>query len=153
MSAMFNTINFSWINSPAATELETIVLDWLGKMLGLPHDYLSTNGLGGGVIQGTASEATLVSLLAARARKKAVLQEDIHSRLVAYCSDQTHSSIAKACKIAGLREDQCRVILSGDDFKLTREALQIAIEKDIQEGRVPFFVCVTFGKCFTLFYI
>ncbi|XP_052118635.1 tyrosine decarboxylase 2, partial [Arachis duranensis] len=65
LSAGFNIVGFSWITSPAATELETIVLDWLAKALKLPHDFHST-GQGGGVIQGTASEAVLVVLLAAR---------------------------------------------------------------------------------------
>ncbi|RYR57654.1 hypothetical protein Ahy_A05g023356 isoform B [Arachis hypogaea] len=56
LSAGFNIVGFSWITSPAAIELEIIVLDWLAKALKLPHDFHST-GQGGGVIQGTASEA------------------------------------------------------------------------------------------------
>ncbi len=63
-------IGFSWMASPACTELEMVMMDWLGKMLELPEDFLFCSGKkGGGVIQGTASEATLVALLSARAKK------------------------------------------------------------------------------------
>uniref|UniRef100_A0A8C2JWH1 Aromatic-L-amino-acid decarboxylase n=2 Tax=Cyprinus carpio TaxID=7962 RepID=A0A8C2JWH1_CYPCA len=90
-------IGFSWAASPACTELETVMLDWLGKMLKLPADFLAgTEGRGGGVIQGTASEATLIALLAARSKIIKLIQADhpdrsetdIISKLVAYSSDQ-----------------------------------------------------------------
>uniref|UniRef100_A0A8C1TGN3 Aromatic-L-amino-acid decarboxylase n=1 Tax=Cyprinus carpio TaxID=7962 RepID=A0A8C1TGN3_CYPCA len=90
-------IGFSWAASPACTELETVMLDWLGKMLKLPEDFLAgTEGSGGGVIQGTASEATLIALLAARSKIIKLIQTDhpdrsetdIISKLVAYSSDQ-----------------------------------------------------------------
>uniref|UniRef100_A0A8C1NG43 Aromatic-L-amino-acid decarboxylase n=1 Tax=Cyprinus carpio TaxID=7962 RepID=A0A8C1NG43_CYPCA len=90
-------IGFSWAASPACTELETVMLDWLGKMLKLPEDFLAgTEGSGGGVIQGTASEATLIALLAARSKIVKLIQTDhpdrsetdIISKLVAYSSDQ-----------------------------------------------------------------
>lgn len=60
LSTAFNVIGFSWVASPACTELETIVMDWLGKLYGLPEAFMSTSGKGGGVIQGTASEAVVV---------------------------------------------------------------------------------------------
>src|SRR6202140_4587435 len=90
-----------WSTSPACTELETHVLDWLVPMLGLPEKFLST-GNGGGVIQDTASSATLVALLAARERATefASNRKGCDGRLIAYCSTQTHSSIEKAVKIA-----------------------------------------------------
>lgn len=87
-------------SSPVCTELETIVMNWLGKMIGLPEDFLHRiGGSGGGVIQTTSSEATLVCLLAARTRAIRDIQEtdpellpaEINSRLVAYCSDQVRS--------------------------------------------------------------
>ena len=69
LSGAISCIGFSWLASPACTELEMLTMDWLGKMLSLPHHFLfSSEGPGGGVIQGTASEATLVALLSARAR-------------------------------------------------------------------------------------
>ncbi|EZA47508.1 Histidine decarboxylase [Ooceraea biroi] len=92
-----NCLGFTWASSPACTELETIVMNWLGKMIGLPEDFLHRpGGSGGGVIQTTASEATLVCLLAARTRAIRDVQEndpdrlatEINSRLVGYCSDQ-----------------------------------------------------------------
>ncbi|CAN0205798.1 unnamed protein product, partial [Hapterophycus canaliculatus] len=69
LASMFNVIGFSWEASPAATELETLVLDQLGRAVGLPEAFLTEGGqAGGGVIQGTASEGTLVALLAARTK-------------------------------------------------------------------------------------
>ena len=68
LSGALNVIGFNWLASPAATELEQSVLDWLAQLIGLPDAFLSRSGKGGGVIQGTASEAALVALLAARAR-------------------------------------------------------------------------------------
>ncbi|WP_282440290.1 pyridoxal-dependent decarboxylase [Brasilonema sp. UFV-L1] len=85
-----------WTTSPACTELESHVLDWLVDMLGLPEQFKSSQA-GGGVIQDSASSATLVGLLAAREQKTA----DIN-KLVAYTSTQAHSSMEKAVKIAGL---------------------------------------------------
>ncbi|XWS76176.1 hypothetical protein CRYUN_Cryun01aG0153800 [Craigia yunnanensis] len=98
LSAGLNIVGFSWITSPAATELEMIVLDWLAKMLKLPEDFLSA-GQGGGVIQGTASEAVLVVLLAARDKVLRRVGKDALEKLVVYASDQTHSALQKACQI------------------------------------------------------
>ncbi|KAL6978753.1 Tyrosine decarboxylase 1 [Sarracenia purpurea var. burkii] len=98
LSAGINMVGFSWITSPAATELEMIVLDWLAKILKLPDDFLST-GQGGGVIQGTASEAVLVVLLAARDKILRRIGKDAIGKLVVYASDQTHSSLQKACQV------------------------------------------------------
>lgn len=106
-------------SSPACTELETITLNWLGKMIGLPDDFLHMggNGNGGGVIQTTASEATLVCLLAGRTQaicrfheKTPGLQDsEINARLVAYCSDQAHSSVEKAALIG--KREMCWLLL------------------------------------------
>ncbi|KAM6278629.1 aromatic-L-amino-acid decarboxylase isoform 2-T4 [Spheniscus humboldti] len=90
-------VGFSWAASPACTELETVMLDWLGKMINLPEEFLAgKHSQGGGVIQGSASEATLISLLAARTKtirqvqseKPELTEADIMGRLVAYASDQ-----------------------------------------------------------------
>ncbi|EPS67900.1 hypothetical protein M569_06874 [Genlisea aurea] len=99
LSACINIVGFSWISSPAATELETIVLDWLAKAIQLPNVFLSTGGCGGGVIQGTASEAVLVAVLAARDRTLLRIGKKSIEKLVVYTSDQTHSSVLKACKV------------------------------------------------------
>ena len=90
-----------WATSPACTELETHVLDWLVPMLGLPDKFLSSS-TGGGVIQDTASSSTLCALLCARERATqfASNQKGCEGRLVVYASTQTHSSLEKAAKIA-----------------------------------------------------
>src|SRR4051812_45022383 len=93
-----------WATSPAATELETHVLDWLADLLGLP-DIFRPAGPGGGVIQHTASDAVLVALVAAlhRASGGATEREGVSSgRYAVYTSGQTHSSVEKACRVAGL---------------------------------------------------
>lgn len=108
-------------SSPACTELETIVMNWLGKMIGLPEDFLHTGSKskGGGVIQTTASEATLICLLAGRTQAIQRFHEqrpghqdsEINARLVAYCSDQAHSSAEKAALIgmAYFAHDFCNI--------------------------------------------
>ncbi|XP_040288009.1 aromatic-L-amino-acid decarboxylase-like [Bufo bufo] len=144
-------IGFSWAASPACTELETVMLDWLGKAIGLPEQFLAgTNGEGGGVIQGTASEATLMALLAARTKVTRRLQAEnpdlteaeIIGRMVAYSSDQAHSSVERAGLISGVR---MKKIPSDEDFTARGEALKKALEEDKAEGRVPVFLCATLG--------
>src|SRR3954453_5841114 len=92
-----------WSTSPACTELETHVMDWLVAMLGLPEKFLSSS-TGGGGIQETASSAALCALLAARERATNYVsnKKGCDGRLVAYASTQTHSSLEKAMMIAGL---------------------------------------------------
>ena len=135
-----------WSTSPACTELETHVLDWLVPMLGLPERFLSTN-TGGGVIQDTASSASLCALLAARERatRFASNTKGCNGRLVAYCSTQTHSSVEKAVKIAGMGSDNLRQIAVDRDFAMRPDALAQQIASDLQAGLVPCFVCATVG--------
>ncbi|KAJ1822299.1 hypothetical protein LPJ56_000890 [Coemansia sp. RSA 2599] len=137
-SNMLNIVGFNWICSPAVTELETMMTDWLGKILGLGQQFLAiqkdgSEGQGGGSIQGSASEAIVMS------------QDDIDAvrpRLVAYYSDQTHSSGQKGANIIGCRT---HVIPSDNDCRLTSEALHLAVAADRANGLVPFFVCGSFG--------
>ncbi|KAI1280549.1 Histidine decarboxylase [Halotydeus destructor] len=147
----FNCLGFTWASSPACTELEAIVMDWLAQAIGLPEDFLhstrSTNG--GGVIQTTASEATFVSLLAARTEAIRIARETdsgisgsyLNSQLVGYCSDQAHSSVEKAALIGLV---QMRYIAS-ENFSMRGIDLMKAIEADKEQGLVPFFVCATLG--------
>lgn len=137
-SNMFNCIGFNWTCSPAYTELETIVLDWLCKALKLDDAFLS-NGKGCGIIQGTASEALLVALLSARKRH---LQSHSIDKLVMYCSDQTHSSAKKAANVALMR---LHVVSTGIDGKMTALALQEAIQEDLSCGLCPCFCVATYG--------
>src|SRR5579863_4587425 len=124
-----------WATSPACTELETHVLDWLVRMLGLPETFLSTS-TGGGVIQDTASSASLCALLAAReqATNFASNQRGCNGKLVAYASTQTHSSLQKAAMIAGLGVDNLRLIEVDENFAMKPSALAQQVEADRQAG-------------------
>ena len=135
-----------WATSPACTELETHVLDWLVGMLGLPDKFLSSS-TGGGVIQDTASSSTLCAMLAARERATNYTsnQTGVHSRLVAYTSTQAHSSVEKAAMIAGIGLDNLRLIETDGNYAMKAQALSAAVERDLREGRVPFFVMGTVG--------
>jgi aromatic-L-amino-acid decarboxylase len=135
-----------WATSPACTELETHVLDWLVPMLGLPEKFLSTSS-GGGVIQDTASSASLCALLAGRERAThyASNAKGCDGKLVAYCSTQTHSSVEKAAKIAGLGAANLRAIAVDEKFALRPDQLARQIAQDKSAGLVPCFVCATVG--------
>jgi len=135
-----------WSTSPACTELETHVLDWLVGMLGLPEKFLSSS-TGGGVIQDTASSAALCALLAARERATAYAsnQRGCDGRVVAYASTQTHSSLEKAAMIAGLGVKNLRLIDVDEKFAMLPEALARQIEADKVAGLLPCFVCATVG--------
>jgi aromatic-L-amino-acid decarboxylase len=135
-----------WSTSPACTELETHVLDWLISMLGLPEKFLSS-GAGGGVLQDTASSASLCALLAARERAThfASNSKGCDGRLIAYCSTQTHSSLDKAMKIAGMGLDNLRHIPVDGNFAMRADALAEQVAADIKAGFVPCFVCATVG--------
>uniref|UniRef100_A0A8C0B126 Aromatic-L-amino-acid decarboxylase n=1 Tax=Buteo japonicus TaxID=224669 RepID=A0A8C0B126_9AVES len=144
-------VGFSWAASPACTELETVMLDWLGKMINLPEAFLAgKDGQGGGVIQGSASEATLISLLAARTKtirwlqseKPELTEADIMSRLVAYASDQAHSSVERAALIGAVK---IKKVPSGDTFSVCGSALKKVLDEDKASGLIPFFFCATLG--------
>jgi aromatic-L-amino-acid decarboxylase len=146
LSAGLGVQGMLWATSPACTELETRVLDWLVDMLALPHDFASS-GPGGGVIQDTASSSSLCALLAARERvtNYGANERGCDGRLVAYTSTQAHSSIEKAAKIAGIGSANLRAIEVDANFAMRPEALAAAIERDRAAGKVPFFVCATIG--------
>jgi aromatic-L-amino-acid decarboxylase len=135
-----------WATSPACTELETHVLDWLVDMLDLPQHFKST-AAGGGVIQDTASSASLAALLAARERTTGWQsnEQGLDGRLVAYTSSQAHSSIEKAVKIAGLGRQNLRLIDGDEHFAMRPDALARQIAADRQAGLLPCFVCATIG--------
>lgn len=140
-----------WATSPACTELETHVLDWLVGMLGLPESWLSSSD-GGGVLQDSASSSSLVALLAARERETdgASNREGVPPGLVAYCSTQTHSSVEKGARVAGVGSAGLRAIDVDGDFRLRPDLLREAIADDRAAGRRPFFVCATVGTTSSL---
>jgi len=135
-----------WATSPACTELETHVLDWLVDMLDLPEKFKST-GTGGGVIQDTASSATLCALVAARekASNGNINETGFDGTLRVYTSSQSHSSIEKAVKIAGIGKHNLRSIAVDNEFAMRPSELRGAIEQDITDGLTPAFVCATVG--------
>lgn len=127
---------FSWATSPAVTELETLMLDWMVDLLDLPSHFV-----GNGVIQDSASSATLCAIVAARQR--ATVHPD---RLVAYCTAQAHSSIEKGLRVAGIGVDQIRVVDHDDAFAMLPDALSVAIAADVAAGLTPFFLCANAGS-------
>ncbi len=146
LSSALGVQGMLWATSPACTELETHVLDWLVPMLGLPETFLST-GTGGGVIQDTASSASLCAMLAARERATSYVsnRRGCNGRLVAYTSNQAHSSLEKAAMVSGIGVENLRLIEVDERFAMRPEALANRIEQDRQAGLVPFFVSATVG--------
>ncbi|XP_030842784.1 aromatic-L-amino-acid decarboxylase-like [Strongylocentrotus purpuratus] len=152
LSDAIGCIGFSWAASPVCTELETIMIDWLGRMLNLPKHLLpfTDNCRGGGVIQGSASECTLVTMLAARTtalRRYKEKYPDIEdgvllTKLVAYCSNLAHSSVEKAGIISFVKTHQ---LPTDDQYSLRGTTLLEAIQLDEERGLIPFYVCGTLG--------
>ncbi|MCK4573975.1 MAG: aspartate aminotransferase family protein, partial [candidate division Zixibacteria bacterium] len=132
----------SWQTSPAATELEQRVMEWLRQMLDLPDTFT-------GVIQDTASTATLCSILTAREVKSGfeINRVGLQSspRYTVYCSAETHSSIEKDVKIVGLGQESLRKIEVDDRFAMIPEALETAIRKDLENGFTPLCVVAALG--------
>jgi len=135
-----------WATSPACTEVETHVLDWLVGMLGLPERFRS-EGAGGGVIQDTASSATLCALLAARERATGFASNEAgcDGRLTAYASAQAHSSVEKAVAIAGIGRSQLRLVEVDERHAMRPDALARQVREDRARGLKPAFVCATVG--------
>ena len=135
-----------WATSPAATELETRVLDWLTDMMGMPEKFKSTS-TGGGVIQDTASTSSLTAMIAARERATNFQSNrtGIQQKLVAYISTQTHSSLEKAAKIIGIGSENLRMIDVDEKFAMRTDLLIEQIQKDKTVGLTPFFICAALG--------
>ncbi len=139
LSAGLGVQGMLWATSPACTELETHVLDWLAQMLDLPPQFHST-GTGGGVIQDSASSATLCALIAARERAGGDPR-----RVTAYTSTQAHSSVEKAVRIAGLDPALLRLVDVDDAFAMRPDSLAASMAADRAAGLHPAFVVATVG--------
>ncbi|TGZ66563.1 hypothetical protein CRM22_005273 [Opisthorchis felineus] len=145
----FACMGFSWAANPACTELEVVMMDWLAKMLHLPEEFMS-GGDGGGVIQGSCSEATLVALFGARNRSIEKYQKEhpgatvyeAASKLVGYYSDQAHSSVERAGLISMIH---LRKLRTGVSREMCAMDLEEAIKEDIANGLLPFFCVATLG--------
>ena len=131
-----------WATSPACTEIETVMLDWLARLLDLPTQFLS-GSKGGGVIQDSASAATLCALLAARER--AVGAGAALADLCVYSSTEAHSSVQKGARVAGFGAAHVRLIAVDDAFRMDVGALGSAVSADREAGLVPCCVVATAG--------
>lgn len=125
----------SWQTSPAATEVEEVVMDWLRQMVGLPAAF-------SGVVQDTASTATLTALLCARERSSRFAQngkglQGGEAPLTVYASDQGHSSIEKAALLAGFGKAHLRLVATDEAHALRLDLLERAIEEDVARGLRP----------------
>ena len=151
LSSGFGVQGMLWATSPACTELEIRVLDWLVEMLDLPKHFLSTSS-GGGVIQDSASSANLCAVLAGRERATQFDSNEngCNQKLVAYTSTQAHSSIEKGIKVAGIGRKNLRVIEVDESFRMKPTLLARAMEEDKRAGRTPCFVGATVGTTSTL---
>jgi aromatic-L-amino-acid decarboxylase len=143
VSAGLGVQGMLWSTSPAATEIETRVLDWLVDMLGLPAEWKS-DGPGGGVIQMSASDATHAVLVVARERARYRANAD---DMVVYVSNQAHSSVEKGCTVAGI--GHCRLLDVDDRFALDPFVLEHTIKADIADGLTPIAVVSAIGTTAT----
>jgi aromatic-L-amino-acid decarboxylase len=140
-----------WATGPSCTELETVMLDWLADVLDLPARFRSSSA-GGGVIQDSASSATLVATLAAlhRVSKGRWRTDGVDRRYTVYTSTQGHSSVEKAARIAGIGDSGMRLIeVDSDALAMSPAALRAAIAADEAVGAVPALVVATIGTTST----
>nr|QAT78104.1 phenylacetaldehyde synthase [Rosa hybrid cultivar] len=146
----FNVVGFNWVSSPAATELENIVMDWLGDMLQLPKSF-HFSGNGGGVLHGSTCEAIVCTMVAARDQMLLRIGRENLGKLVVYGSDQTHSTLQKATQIVGINTENFRAIKTtkSTGFALSPEMLRLTISSDLEKGLVPLFLCATMGTTAT----
>lgn len=153
-SAVLNVNGMLWSTSPSATELEMRVMDWCAQLFGLPEAFRfdAPGALGGGCIQGTASEGVLAALVAARRRKVRAGRD--RSTMTVYTSTQAHSSVVKAAMVAGLADgpedfSRVRLIEPGGDLGMNPDELRRAIELDLDQGLTPCMVSTTQGTTST----
>ncbi len=143
VSTGLGVLGISWQSSPAITEVEEVVMDWVRQMVGLSDAW-------SGVIQDTASTSTLVALLCARERTsnfslgRGGLQAEPRP-LVVYATEQAHSSVGKAALLAGFGADNLRLVSHDTEYAMDTVALRRAIEEDVAAGRIPCAVVPTTG--------
>jgi aromatic-L-amino-acid decarboxylase len=154
-SSAFTAAAFNWLCSPAITELETVMMDWVAGMLALPECFRSTSK-GGGVIQGTASEVITTVMVAARERclvrsaeglgeaEAEEKKDSIRGKLVAIGSEQAHSSTQKGAIIAGTKFRKVPV-LREDNFAMRGKQLKAVLEECRAAGLIPYYLTVSLG--------
>jgi aromatic-L-amino-acid/L-tryptophan decarboxylase len=131
-----------WETSPASAELEEKMMQWLRDLIGLPAGFE-------GVIQDTASTATLAAIITAREKVTGYLFNETgkaeNGSLRVYCSEQTHSSVEKAVKICGIGKKNLVKVAVRDDFSMDPLKLEEAVSSDIEKGYVPCCIVATLG--------
>ncbi|XP_015905624.2 tyrosine decarboxylase-like [Parasteatoda tepidariorum] len=152
LTGAFGCSGSSWSTSPASTELEVIILEWLAKAFDLPKKFLfyEKGSKGGGCLQGSASECTLLVCLAAqkialqklKKENPSIPEGELLASLVAYCSKEAHSSVEKACLIAMVT---VRIIDTDERFRFRGKELEEAVKQDLKDGLHPFLVVGTLG--------
>jgi aromatic-L-amino-acid/L-tryptophan decarboxylase len=146
LSAGLGVQGMLWSTSPACTELETHVMDWLVDLLALPERFRSS-GAGGGVIQDSASSASLCALVAARERATGgrANEAGVDRPLGIYTTSQTHSSIEKAVRVAGLGSEAVRLVDVDGVHGMQPDDLARRITADVEAGVTPCLVVATVG--------
>jgi aromatic-L-amino-acid decarboxylase len=147
LSSGLGAQGMSWQTSPAATEVEEVVMDWIRQMVDLPEAFA-------GVVQDTASTSTLVALLCARERSTGFAQnrgglQTAGALLTVYASDQAHSSVEKAALLAGFGRDQLRFVGTDAEHALRLDLLEQAVRDDLAAGRRPCALVATTGTTAT----
>ncbi len=148
LSAAFDVKSMLWRTSPASTELEEVVLDWLRQMMGLDEGF-------SGIIYDTASVSSMHAIAAAREGVEMRIREEGMSGredlplLRVYASEQAHSSIDKGIITLGLGQRSLRKIPTDDQFRMDTKALAEAVEEDKRKGILPFCVVATVGTTST----
>jgi len=149
-----STQAFTWASCPSSTELELAMMDWLARALNLPKCFLyDGKGPGAGCFQKSASDSTLMSLMAARSkiiREQMLLNKfkskgEVLDKLVGYASKYSHSSVARAGDFGFVT---IRLLKVDKNISLRGETLQKAIEEDKKSGKIPFYVCATMGTTY-----
>ena len=141
VSAGIGAQGMLWATSPALTEVESRVLDWLVELLGLPESWKTSAGPGGGVIQMSASDST--HLMHVVARERAIAAGSATDRLVAYGSSQAHSSVERGARVAGFR--YVRLVDVDADYAVRADALEAAIAEDRANDLAPAIITSTIG--------
>ncbi|KAJ5094072.1 hypothetical protein N7456_009933 [Penicillium angulare] len=163
LASSFAGSMFSWICSPAATELEEVVMDWVAEALDLPTSFYHNkpSSKGGGLIMSSASESVITAMAAARDRALEAIRlkdptvatcsnwrQKEASNFVVFGSETTHSSVMKAAKVLNLQYVTVPAPYS-NDFRMVREQLCQELESSISNGFIPVFVAVTLGTTST----
>jgi aromatic-L-amino-acid/L-tryptophan decarboxylase len=143
LSAALNVNGMVWRSSPSVVELEQVVLGWLRQWLGLPESFF-------GLIYDTASISTMHAIAAAReAADPEARKRGAQPGTVLYTSEQSHSSVEKGAIAIGVGQDYVRRIPVDDQFRMRTDALQDALERDVQAGLKPFCITATVGTTST----